>query len=99
MKKAEHASDILEALSLQELCRFCQADEEWVVELVQYGVLEPVGSSSDNWHFRGRSIVRAKKAQRLSRDLGINVAGIALVLELIEQRDLARRALARLNAL
>ena len=99
MKKAVQASDTVEALTLRELCRFCQADEAWVVELVHYGVLEPVGSSTDHWHFRGRSIVRAKKAQRLSRDLGINVAGIALVLELIEQRDVARRALARRHAL
>ena len=43
----------------------------------------------------GTSIVRAKKAGRLSRDLGINVPGLALVLELMEERDAARRRLAR----
>ncbi len=87
MKKTTLRSDIVDALSLHELCRFCQADEAWVVELVNEGVLEPRGSSTEQWRFRGVNIVRAKKARRLTRDLGINAAGIALVLDLLEERD------------
>lgn len=95
MKKATKRSDIVDALSLQDLCRFCQADEAWVLELVEHGVLTPKGSKIESWQFRGVNIVRAKKARRLGRDLGINIAGVALVLELLEQRDAALRRLAR----
>ncbi|MCX8226052.1 MAG: hypothetical protein OTI35_08260 [Sulfitobacter sp.] len=93
MKVATLHSDIVEALSLQDLCRFCQADETWVIELVEHGVLEPIGSKSGNWKFVGTSIVRARKARRLNRDLGINTAGVALVLDLLEERDALLRRL------
>ncbi|WP_299608888.1 chaperone modulator CbpM [uncultured Tateyamaria sp.] len=99
MKKATVRSNILEALSLEDLCRFCQADEAWVIELVDHGVLDPVGGQRHNWQFFGTSIARAKKARRLNRDLGINTAGVALVLELLEERDAALRQLARYEAL
>ncbi len=95
MKTTTLRSDVIDALSLSELSRFCQADETWVIELVEHGVLEPVGSASGNWRFVGTSIVRAKKARRLKRDLGINTPGIALVLDLLEERDAVLRRLAR----
>ena len=98
MKKTTSKSDIVEALSLQDLCRFCEADETWVIELVEYGVLEPIGSTRGNWRFVGTSIVRAKKARRLNRDLGINTAGIGLVLDLLEERDAVLRRLAHYEA-
>lgn len=99
MKLITMRTDIVEALSLQDLCRFCQADETWVVELVEHGVLDPIGSTSGNWRFVGTSIVRAKKARRLNRDLGINTAGIALVLDLLEERDAVLRRLAQHEAI
>lgn len=98
MKKARMRTDVVDALSLQDLCTFCQADEAWVVELVEHGVLEPIGSTTGNWRFVGTSIVRAKKARRLNRDLGINTAGVALALDLLEQRDAVLRRLAQYEA-
>ncbi|WP_298864119.1 chaperone modulator CbpM [uncultured Sulfitobacter sp.] len=97
MKKTTLKSDIVDALSLDDLCRFCQADETWVIELVEHGVLEPIGSTRGNWRFVGASIVRAKKAHRLNRDLGVNTAGVALVLDLLEERDAILRRLAQLE--
>ncbi|MFT5786030.1 MAG: chaperone modulatory protein CbpM [Ascidiaceihabitans sp.] len=93
MKKTKQRVDIIDALSLHELCRFCQADEAWIIELVQHGVLEPNGTNYETWHFQGRNIVRAKKAHRLNHDLGINVAGVAMVLELLDERDALLRQL------
>ena len=93
MKKTTLRSDIVDTLSMQDLCRFCDADEGWVIEMVEHGVLEPVGSSTRTWRFQGLNIARAKKARRLNRDLGINTAGVAVVLDLIDQRDAALRRL------
>jgi len=95
MKLTTTRSDIVDALTLQDLCRFCQADETWVIELVEHGVLEPLGSTSGNWRFVGTSIVRAMKARRLNRDLGINTAGVALVLDLLDERDALMRRFAQ----
>ena len=97
MKKAVSKSVVVESLSLPDLCRFCQADENWVIELVDHGVLEPEGSSVQSWRFHGVSIARAKRARRLNRDLGINAAGVALVLDLLEERDAMIKRLAWLE--
>ena len=95
MKKATLRSEVVDTLSLQDLCRFCQADEAWVIEMVEHGVLDPIGGTSSNWRFVGTSIRRAKKARRLSRDLGVNTAGVALVLDLLDERDAVMRRLAQ----
>lgn len=87
MKKTTVSNATLEALDLQELCRFCVVEEAWIIELVEHGALSPVGHSKSNWKFVGLNISRAKKACRLHRDLGVNAAGVALVLDLLEERD------------
>ncbi|UWQ35339.1 chaperone modulator CbpM (plasmid) [Leisingera sp. M527] len=94
MKPAKAKSTVVVSLTLDELCRFCQADRNWVIELVEHGVLEPDGGAIQNWQFHSVSIARAKKARRLNRDLGVNAAGIALVLDLLAERDEMRRRLA-----
>lgn len=100
MKRAvlrDQTSEVVDALTLSELCRFCGADTGWVIELVEHDVLRPAGSTPDRWVFEGTSILRARKARRLNRDLGINVAGIAMVLDLMEERDRLRRRLLQID--
>jgi chaperone modulatory protein CbpM len=95
VKKTTSRSDIIDDLNLSDLCRFCRVEQTWVIELVNYGVLEPQGSAIEKWRFHGVNIARAKKASRLNQDLGVNVEGVALVLSLLEERDAMRRRLAR----
>ena len=72
-------------LTLDELCRACSVQSQWVVELVNEGVLEPRGSDMEHWQFTGLSLYRVRTARRLQQDLGVNVEGIAVVLELMEE--------------
>lgn len=71
-------------LSLNDLCCACSRSAEWVIELVEVGVLEPISYQQTQWQFSGYSLQRARIAMRLQRDLGINFAGIALALDLLE---------------
>jgi len=84
-------------LSLAELCRACQLPAERVVELVDEGVIEPVGRDPARWRFRGISVRRVRCVQRLQRDLGVNVAGAALAIELLEELERLRARLRRLE--
>ncbi|NUZ04144.1 chaperone modulator CbpM [Piscinibacter koreensis] len=81
-------------LTLAELCRACRVTEieirEWVVE----GVLEPTGGSGD-WRFGGTALRRSRLAARLSRDLAVNPAGVALALDLLDEIAALRAALQR----
>jgi chaperone modulatory protein CbpM len=82
-------------LTLAELCSCCQITAEWVFELVDEGILEPHGRTSSSWRFSGISVHRVRCVQRLESDLGVNVAGAALALELIEQLEELRTRLQR----
>jgi chaperone modulatory protein CbpM len=85
-------------LTLVELCQACSAEREHVLNWVLEGVLEPVGESPQNWRFTGESLRRARTALRLSRDLEINPAGIALALDLLDQIAALRARLQRAGA-
>lgn len=84
-------------LSLSDLSRACATSNEWLIELVHEGVLEPVGQKPTRWRFSGASLKRARTASRLHEDLKINLAGVALALDLIEEIESMRERLRRLD--
>ena len=57
----------------------------FVVKLVSEGVLSPSGSTPQDWRFSGDSLRRAKTAAHLTHDLELNVPGVALTLELLDE--------------
>jgi len=80
-------------LTLADLCRACAVHAERIIELVDAGVLEPQGREPAHWIFAGASLHRARKALRLQRDLGIDLVGAALALELLDEIDTLRTRL------
>ena len=84
-------------LSLSELSRACATSTEWLIELVDEGVLEPVGRNPAHWRSSGASLKRARSARRLHDDIWIIMAGVALALDLIEEIEVMRERLRRLD--
>ncbi|WP_260293072.1 chaperone modulator CbpM [Sedimenticola hydrogenitrophicus] len=72
-------------LTLGELSRACRVHAEWIVELVEQGIIEPRGDDLCHWRFSGSSLGRVMRVQRLQHDLGVNLAGAALALELLDE--------------
>jgi len=90
------AAEVLDERSLltvDELCRLCAVERTYIVEMVEEGVLSVVEVESTEWRFAGASLRRARIALRLQRDLEINLPGVALALDLLEQLELLRRQL------
>lgn len=83
--------------TLIELSRICHVDIAQVVELVEEGVLTPGGDDSGHWVFGGTTLRRARKALRLTRDLHLNPASAALVLDLLDEIEALRSRLRRLG--
>ena len=77
-------------LSLKVLSRMCSVDERHIVEFVEEGVLKVIEVRSE-WHFSGDALRRARLAVRLERDLELNLAGVALAVELTEELEQLRR--------
>lgn len=80
-------------LSLTEISDACATRSDWVIELVEEGILEPSGEERSHWQFSGNSLSRAVRARRLQHDLELNLAGVALVLDLMEEIEALRSRL------
>lgn len=76
-----------ETLTLESLAGLCTVETEWVVELVEYGALEPLDPTRGQWEFSALVLKRVRTAARLRHDLELGPAGIALALELLDQID------------
>ncbi len=72
-------------LTLIEVSRACAVEVEWVVELVHEGVIEPGSGQQPDWIFPGMQLRRALTARRLQQDLGLNLTGVALALQLLDE--------------
>ena len=72
-------------VTLSDLCRSCTVEVETIMLLVEEGILDPVGSDVEHWRFTVTSLRRVKTAIHLQRDLGVNLAGAALALELMDR--------------
>jgi chaperone modulatory protein CbpM len=80
-------------LTVKDLSRMCAVDERHIVDFVEEGVLHVVEIKSTEWYFRGEALRRTRLALRLERDLELNLAGVALALELMEELERLRREL------
>ncbi|GAB4353616.1 MAG: hypothetical protein Kow006_18860 [Gammaproteobacteria bacterium] len=85
-------------LTLADLCRACGVPAVRIVEMVEEGIIEPRGPEPTRWRFEGRSVRRVRCALRLQSDLGVNLAGAALALDLLEELEAVRARLRRLEA-
>lgn len=72
--------------SLREFSRACSVEEALVLKIVEEGVIEPMGPPHQ-WRFPGEAVVRAQRALRLVRDLGVNLPGAALALDLLDRLE------------
>ena len=83
--------DILDkktVFTLRDLCEHSSVHARFVIELVDYGVIFPLKDSPpQQWCFDVHALLRLQKAERLQRDLHLNIAGVAMCLELLDEID------------
>ncbi|HSV58277.1 MAG TPA: chaperone modulator CbpM [Variovorax sp.] len=86
-----------EPLQADELAHACGAGLDWVVELVEVGIVEVDGreQAPGEWRFQSAALQCALEARRLERDLGVGLDAAALIIEL--EREV-RRLKAMLHA-
>lgn len=80
-------------LTLVQLSEASGRPAEWLLQLIEEGIIEPLGSDRSHWRFHGYCLRRVQIVQRLEHDLGVNMAGAALALELLEEVERLRKRL------
>ena len=78
-------------LTLQQFCRYSDLDREEIMEMVTEGIIEPRGKQPAEWLFNGYMLKRVQIAVRLRRDLEINLPGIAVILDLLNELEQLRQ--------
>lgn len=85
-------------LTLREMCEHGGVHAEYVIKLVDYGVINPVQDDhARQWAFDLLALSRLRKAQRLQRDLKLNLPGLAVSLDLLDEVESLREEVDRLN--
>ena len=72
-------------VSLADLCRSCTVETQTITTLVAEGILDPAGEDVEHWRFTVGSLRRVKTVIHLQRDLGVNLAGAALAMDLLDR--------------
>lgn len=81
-------SDTLLIISFEELCEAEQISQALVNEVIDYGIAEPIsGNSSHDWIFDTGSVHWLKKAIRLNRELEIDWVAVAMIIDLLKQKE------------
>jgi chaperone modulatory protein CbpM len=77
-------------LAADELAHACGARIDWVVQLVEVGIVETPAHDQrpEQWRFQSADLQQALAARRLERDFGVGLDAAALILDL--QRELRR---------
>lgn len=77
------------SISFAELCESQNVNRAWVIEIIEYGIAEPIsGNDEEDWHFDATSIMWLKRALRLYHDFEIDWIAVAMVIELLKQKQL-----------
>ncbi|MBS0451514.1 MAG: MerR family transcriptional regulator [Proteobacteria bacterium] len=85
-------------LAASELAHACGAEIDWVMQLVDVGIVQTHGSTErppQEWRFESAALQCALEARRLERDFGVGLDAAALIIDL--EREV-RRLKSLLNA-
>jgi chaperone modulatory protein CbpM len=76
--------------TLAEFSEQYDVQEKMLFEMLEHSLIEPQELTAEGLYIDVRALRRMQSAVRLQRDLDINLPGIALVLELVEQLEHVR---------
>jgi len=89
--------DLDELLTVDAVAETVGARRSLVVRLAQQGLIETVESGADELLLPRYVVIQLRRMQRLRRDLGVNFAGAAVILDLVGRIEQLNRELAEMH--
>jgi chaperone modulatory protein CbpM len=80
-------------ISFTEVCEKYHVPQETLLEMMDHGVFQQVTKALTQMHFDRKTLSRIQSIQRLQEDLGVNIAGAILALELLDELESVRNEL------
>ncbi len=75
---------IEETISFKEVCHKYNIPKELLIEMLEYGIFSST-TDLEHVHLNSSDLRRMESAFRLHRDLQINLPGVALALDLLDE--------------
>jgi MerR HTH family regulatory protein len=89
--------DLDEPLTFEVVAECIGARRTLVARLAQQGLIETLDSGTGEPLLPRRVVVQLRRMQRLRRDLGVNFAGAAVILDLVGRIEQLNRELAEVH--
>ena len=89
--------DLDEPLTFEVVAEACGTRTSLVMRLAERGLIETVTSETDEPLVPRRVVIQLRRMQRLRRDLGVNFAGAAVILDLVGRIEQLNRELAEMQ--
>lgn len=86
-----------EPLTLEAVADAVGTRPPLLARLIRLGVLDQVGDELDEPLLPTRAVISLRRMARLRRDLGVNFAGAAIILELVDRIEGLNHELAELR--
>lgn len=84
-------------LTLEELAGSAGLHPQLVEKFIEYGLLEPTSAAGSQPLFPVSSVKRLRRVMRLRRDLGVNLAGVSVILDMRDRIENLQQEMARLR--
>jgi len=89
--------DLDEPLTFEVVAEACGTRASLVMRLAERGLIETVTSAADEPLVPRRVVIQLRRMQRLRRDLGVNFAGAAVILDLVGRIEQLNRELSEMQ--
>jgi chaperone modulatory protein CbpM len=90
--------DLEEPVTVSVVADAVGASPALVARLVRLGVLETISDDLDEPLLKTRSVIRLRRMARLRRDLGVNFAGAAVIVDLVDRLEELKREVGAMRA-
>ena len=90
--------DLDEPLTFDAVAQTVGTRRSLVVRLAQQGFIVTVEDETDEQRVPRRVVIKLRRMQRLRRDLGVNFAGAAVILDLVGRIEQLNRELAEMHS-
>src|SRR5262245_39085534 len=80
-----------EQLTLEDLAACARVHPALIEYFVDYGLIEPSAGTGTQCLFDATCIARLRTIERLRRDLGANLPGVAVILDLLDRLTVLQR--------
>ena len=86
-----------EPLTIEIVAASCGTKRSLVARLADQGIIETLESEAGEPRVPRRAVVQLRRMQRLRRDLGVNFAGAAVILDLVQRLEQLNRELVQMQ--